>query len=72
MFIYLISLLSPSPDIAAYLDPGSGSFLLQLLIGGFVGLVLIIKTFWSRIKIFFNNLLGRTPPVMEEQEQDLG
>lgn len=71
MFVYLISLLSPVHDIAAYLDPGSGSFLIQLLIGGIVGLVLVIKTFWGRIKLFFSKILGKTPPVVEENEQDV-
>jgi hypothetical protein len=52
---YLIAFLSPAPGTAAYLDPGSGSFLIQLLIGGVVALVLLIKGFWGRIKLFFNN-----------------
>lgn len=37
----------------AYLDPGSGSFLLQLLIAGLVGAAFIIKGFWGKIKAFF-------------------
>ncbi len=78
MFVYLISLLSPTSDIAAYLDPGSGSFIIQLLIGGVVGLALVVRTFWGRIKLFINNLLGRetevnpalTDPDMEQYEDD--
>ena len=37
----------------AYLEPGSGSYLLQLLIGGGVGGLFVIKTFWLQIKSFF-------------------
>jgi hypothetical protein len=70
--IYLFSLLSPAHDIAAYLDPGSGSFLIQLLIGGVVGLLLVIRTFWGRIKLFINNLLGRETAVDPEMEQTEG
>jgi hypothetical protein len=66
---FLITLLSPAPGTAAYLDPGSGSFLIQLLIGGVVALVLLIKGFWGRIKLFFNNLLGRETAVDPEMEQ---
>lgn len=69
MIIYLFSLLSPAHDIAAYLDPGSGSFIIQLLIGGIVGLLLVIRTFWGRIKLFINNLLGRETAVVSETEQ---
>lgn len=36
-----------------YLDPGSGSYLLQLLIAGLVGSAFMVRTFWSRIKAFF-------------------
>jgi hypothetical protein len=31
----------------AYLDPGSGSMLLQLLFGGVAGLAVIIKLYWK-------------------------
>ncbi len=34
----------------AYLDPGSGSMLLQLLLGGFAGLGIIVKLFWHRLR----------------------
>ena len=33
----------------AYLDPGSGSFLLQLLIAGLVGAAFLVKGFWGKI-----------------------
>lgn len=33
----------------AYLDPGSGSMLLQLILGGVAGLMLAVKIFWRRI-----------------------
>lgn len=37
----------------AYLDPGSGSMFLQLLLGGVAGLMLAIKIFWRRILSMF-------------------
>jgi len=37
----------------AYLDPGSGSFLLQLLIAGLVGAGFLIKGYWGKITAFF-------------------
>ena len=33
----------------AYLDPGSGSMVLQVILGGVAGLLLAIKIFWRRI-----------------------
>jgi len=34
----------------AYLDPGTGSFLLQVLAGGMFGGIFIIKRFWGQLK----------------------
>ena len=38
-----------SIQLVAYLDPASGSLLLQLLLGGVAGLALVLKLFWHRI-----------------------
>ncbi len=35
--------------LLAYLDPGSGSLLLQALLGGAAGLFVVLKTFGRRI-----------------------
>jgi len=32
----------------AYLDPGTGSMVLQLLLGGIAGAVVILKLYWRR------------------------
>jgi hypothetical protein len=54
MHFQLVSLLSPILRPQAYLDPGSGSFLIQLLIAGIVGAGFIIKVYWKKIKGLFN------------------
>ena len=49
----------------AYLDPGSGSYLLQLLIAGLLGSLFVVRASWSKIKSFFRGLFSRkeeTPP----------
>ena len=40
--------------ILAYIDPGAGSLLIQLLIGGIAGLAALIKFRWKRIKTAFS------------------
>ena len=45
--------------VYAYLDPGSGSFILQMLIAGLLGVLFSIKMMWGRIKEFFNNLFSK-------------
>ncbi len=54
----------------AYLDPGTGSFVLQLLIAGFLGLVLAIKIFWNRIVTFFRRApSGEAKPAQESSQE---
>ena len=44
-----IMLLAASPAWA-YIDPGAGSLLLQLILGGIGGLYVAVKLFWRRIR----------------------
>ena len=37
----------------AYLDPGSGSFLIQILIAALLGIGVAIRASWGRIKKLF-------------------
>lgn len=45
---------------AAYLDPGSGSMLLQVLLGGVAGVAVIAKLYWGRLLALFG--IRRDPP----------
>jgi hypothetical protein len=47
-------LLAPYLRPQAYLDPGSGSFIIQLLIAGLVGAGFLVKAYWTKIKRLFN------------------
>lgn len=37
----------------AYLDPGSGSFLIQLAIAALLGLAVAFRAYWAKIKGWF-------------------
>jgi hypothetical protein len=37
----------------AYLDPGTGSYVIQVIIGGIVAGGAVIKMYWKKIKSFF-------------------
>ena len=54
----LFSLVFPRASYA-YLDPGSGSYFLQIIIGVFLGAAFTIKLYWRRILAFFSNLFSR-------------
>jgi hypothetical protein len=51
-FVALAILVFPRTS-AAYLDPGTGSFVFQMIIAGVVGGLYTIKTYWRNIKAFF-------------------
>lgn len=55
----LVILISVSNNCYAYLDPGSGGMLLQLLLGGVAGFLAVLKFYWSSIKSRIKNFLSK-------------
>jgi hypothetical protein len=49
--------------LLAYLDPGSGSFILQLLVAGVLGGLVALRMSWGKIKARFS----RRPPDTDEK-----
>lgn len=47
--MHLSPLFSKLPRALAYLDPGSGSLIFQMLIAAVVGGGLLLRTFWGRL-----------------------
>ena len=54
--IALVALESP---VEAYLDPGTGSMLLQILLGGVAAVGVIAKLYWHRLIAVFRGALPR-------------
>jgi hypothetical protein len=48
----------PMDSAHAYLDPGSGSMLLQLLLGGVAGLAVVLKLYWAQFKDRIHKVFG--------------
>ncbi len=53
--LFLFFFIFPQPAYA-YLDPGTGSYIFQLLIATLFGALFAIKLYWKRIRGFFANL----------------
>lgn len=67
MFIYLVF-----PSCAhAYLDPGTGSYVFQLLIASIVGAAFLVKVYWKRIKGFVTGIFKGTEAESGEGEDGL-
>jgi hypothetical protein len=54
-----VQLIGFSAAAHAYLDPGTGSILVQSLLAGIAGAAAVISLYWQRVKAFFVNLRKR-------------
>jgi hypothetical protein len=61
--------LSPILDNPAYLDPGSGSFILQLILATILGGLLVLRSYWNKVKDFFLKLFNRNPGEDDSDEK---
>jgi hypothetical protein len=57
--VAILALLLIPKDAHAYLDPGTGSYVLQMIIAGLLGAAFAIKMSWMRIKRFIADLFSR-------------
>ena len=38
----------------AYLDPGTGSFVIQMVLAGLLGVAVVVRVYWKKITKVFN------------------
>ena len=71
LLILLLLIVWLSPAFAspayAYLDPGTGSYVFQMIIAGVVGLLFLVKIYWRRIASLLTRLF---PPNEARRRQD--
>ncbi len=46
-------LLTMSINAGAYLDPGTGSMMLQVILGGIAAIGVAIKLYWHKLRVIF-------------------
>ena len=57
IFYSLVLVLFLFPvDAYAYIDLGTGSYMLQLMIGSLLGAAYVLKVYWRKVLGFFRNL----------------
>lgn len=56
--VILVCLIWPRPA-HAYLDPGTGSYIIQLIMAGLLGAAFAVKLFWRDIRTFFKDLFAK-------------
>jgi len=50
--LIICAIIAFSCDAHAYIDPGTGSYVLQLILAGFIGAAFTAELFWKRLKMF--------------------
>jgi len=56
MLIFSLSSSFLISNAYAYIDPGSGSLILQMILGALVGVGIAMKVYWFKIKEKFSGL----------------
>lgn len=75
MFIFFLLLMLADPLIArAYIDPGTGSFIVQFVIAFVVVGAFQVKIFWKKIGSFFRYFLskyknGKAKPIQSNEHK---
>lgn len=57
LFVLMITIIFPQYSYA-YIDPGTGSYLLQMLMAGLLGSAFAVKMAWRTIKSYISNWVG--------------
>ena len=50
IFVIGVATLWFNSPAYAYINPGIGSILLQMLLGGLAGLAIVLKLYWAQVK----------------------
>ena len=63
LFVFCV-LLTMSIKAEAYLDPGTGSMMLQVILGGIAAIGVAIKLYWHKLRVLFG--AGKKEEVEDE------
>jgi hypothetical protein len=65
----IIDLYYNGLTVPAYIDPGTGSLMIQVLIGVLAGSAVAAKIYWARVKSLVRNLFSARSNRIEDGEQ---
>ncbi|MFP4467248.1 MAG: hypothetical protein ACLFP1_09365, partial [Candidatus Goldiibacteriota bacterium] len=57
--LFIMLFLALPCGVYAYLDPGTGSFIVQMLVAAVASALLAVKIFWNSIVDFFRKIFGK-------------
>jgi hypothetical protein len=59
LFIFVVGIMAFPRFIFAYIDPGTGSYVIQVLIAAFIGISFAVKLYWKKIKAFLSRFFKK-------------
>ena len=59
LILAVILIFWPIRKAHAYIDPGTGSYIIQVMIGGLLGAAFALKVYWKKVKAYFSNLFSK-------------
>ena len=66
----LVGLLAPLMRPTAYLDPGTGSFIIQMLIAAVLGGAFLMRGYFVKGFKALLKLFGRKEPTKDEEDEE--
>jgi hypothetical protein len=68
LFIATLIVVAPTGPAHAYLDPGTGSIILQGLLAVIAGSAVTLRLYWSKVKGFFGRGKTEGAPQSDDHE----
>jgi hypothetical protein len=69
-FFVIAALLAISIKAEAYLDPGTGSMLLQVVLGGVAAIGVAVKLYWHKLRVAIGLRRKKIPEDGSARDQD--
>ena len=71
LFITICAFMAVS-DAMAYIDPGTGSFMIQIALGFILAGLFTIKIYWLKLKTFITHKLRNIKPTAKQADPSKG
>ncbi len=59
VILTVILILCSVSKAHAYIDPGTGSYITQVMIGGLLGAAFALKVYWKKVRAYFSKLFSK-------------
>ncbi|MCK4431043.1 MAG: hypothetical protein KAW19_07045 [Candidatus Aminicenantes bacterium] len=59
LLLFVVGIMAFPKCIFAYIDPGSGSYIIQMMIAVFIGISFAVRVYWKKIKAFLSGVFKK-------------